>query len=381
MGDSCVKQMVAFTGGGTGGHVYPGLAVLDTLIEVSQGTVSTYWIGSVHGMERRIVEARSLRYFGIPTGKLRRYFSLQNVLDIFKLFFGILSALWLLTKNRPVLLFSKGGYVSVPAVLAAGILKIPVFSHDSDFDPGLATRINARFSSTIFVAYTQTKERYFKGDTRVMVSGNPIRRDLMTADPDAGLRWIGYEEKNTVPIVFFLGGSLGARQINSLLAGCIDELLKIAFVVHQTGKDSGPLKEDHRRYYHAEFFSDELPHILACATIVVGRAGASTIWENAALGKPTVLVPLGLESSRGDQILNAEHFSEIGAAIVLPNDSGSKELVETIKGLLDSPEKLEAMSQAAYSIGRVSDENDEITSFGASKLIAERILRTIKGEI
>lgn len=374
-----MRKVVAFTGGGTGGHVYPGLAVLDTLREISNAELSFYWIGSFRGMERKIVESKSLRYFGIPTGKLRRYFSFQNLIDVFKFGFGIVGALRILLKHRPLLLFSKGGYVSVPAVLAAGILKIPVFSHDSDFDPGLATRINARFSQNIFVAYQQTKLTYFKGDDRVIVSGNPIRRDLATADAEIGLRWIRYDDAVSIPVVLFLGGSLGARQINTLLDGCIDELLESTFVVHQTGIDSGPLKNKHRRYFQAEFFSDELPHILACATIVVCRAGASTIWENAALGKPAVLIPLGKGSSRGDQIRNAEYFRDVGAAKMLPEVAGSAELLDCIHALLQNPERLGAMSQAAHSIGRVKTPDGATTSFIASRLIAQRIAAAIDG--
>ena len=266
-------------------------------------------------MEREIVRRRSVEFHGISAGKLRRYFSVRNVVDLFLVAGGILGSIRLILKLRPAVLFSKGGFVSVPPVIAAGLLGVPVVSHESDADPGLATRINARFSRRICVAYESTRE-YFRPEIRerVVVTGNPVRPEIFAGTRDAGLSILGFDPADERPVVTFLGGSLGARQVNALVAGLRDLIRTRWRIVHQSGENSiAPVRSSD--YVTRPFFSDELPDILAASDLLVCRAGASTIWEGAALGRPMLLVPL-VEGSRGDQVRNAAIFERAGGARV-----------------------------------------------------------------
>jgi UDP-N-acetylglucosamine--N-acetylmuramyl-(pentapeptide) pyrophosphoryl-undecaprenol N-acetylglucosamine transferase len=300
-----------FTGGGTGGHVFPGLAVLERIRD--SGVVDVGWIGATRGMERAIVRERSVPFYGVPVGKLRRYVSLRNLWDVFRVAAGTARSLALLRRLRPAVVFSKGGFVSVPPVVAARLLGIPVVSHESDADPGLATRINARFSSEVLVAYDATRTCFGTAvRDRVRVTGNPLRPEILRGDRNAGLARLGLSESDERPVVLFLGGSLGARQINELVSLIRPRIQEQWRIVHQTG-EHGPAAHADASYVAAPFFADELPDVLAAADILVCRAGASTLWEAAALAKPMLLVPLAA-GSRGDQVRNAAIFEAAGAA-------------------------------------------------------------------
>ncbi|MFW5688108.1 MAG: undecaprenyldiphospho-muramoylpentapeptide beta-N-acetylglucosaminyltransferase [Spirochaetota bacterium] len=322
--------MVLFTGGGTGGHVYPGLAVVDDVRRLVDAEVA--WIGDSRGVERAIVEAHDVRFLGIPTGKLRRYLSLRNVTDVFRVIAGVLKSLIVVARERPVVLFSKGGFVSVPPVFAARLLGVPVISHESDADPGLATRINARSSREILVAYDATR-RHFGGDDRVTVTGNPLRGEIFRGVPERGLDFAGFDRTDDRPVVLFLGGSLGARQINELARELRPRLAAGWRIIHQTGSawESGQADAlSAGSYFAAPFFGAELPDLLAAADVLVCRAGASTLWEAAALEKPMLLVPLGA-GSRGDQVRNAAIFEGAGGAMSFTHPD---RLVEDVGGAL-----------------------------------------------
>lgn len=344
-----MADCIVFSGGGTGGHVFPALAVLDELAPAWPGRL--VWIGSASGIERSILSQRGIPFYGIPSGKLRRYFSLRNFLDLFKITAGFISALFILAKEKPRLVFSKGGYVSVPPVLAAWVLRIPALTHESDLNPGLATRINARFCKKVLVSFADTRQFFGASlQRKIMHTGNPIRRSLLRGDPAAGRALVGCPPGRKILLV--LGGSLGSAFINKAVLSGLEELTRLCFVVHQMGSvHYRPSSRDD--YYPAPFFTRELADLLAAADLVVCRAGANTLWELAALGRPAVLVPLAEYASRGDQIENAAFFARSGAAVVVPEAQAAEgRLTETVLQLVGNDSKLAEMGRRAAALGR-----------------------------
>lgn len=348
---------IVFAGGGTGGHIFPGLAIAEFL-EKKHPELRCVWLGSSRGLDRGIVESAGLTFYGIPSGKLRRYFSVHNVLDLFRIGAGFFVSLYRLWRLRPRLVFSKGGFVSVPPCFAAFLLRIPVITHECDFTPGLATRLNSRVAKMILVSYEETAA-YFpeKYRSRIRYTGNPVRSEFYAGDPDAGRSYTGCTDPE-VPVVFVQGGSLGARQINELLCEIARELCGRCFVVHQTGagnrNDCELLEREipGSRYRSFEFIRGEMPHVLASADIVVSRAGANSVWECATAGKPMVLIPLDTGSSRGDQIDNARYFENRGAAVVLAGEKATAvNLLNTVRAILDDSARLAAMAAASKSLG------------------------------
>jgi UDP-N-acetylglucosamine--N-acetylmuramyl-(pentapeptide) pyrophosphoryl-undecaprenol N-acetylglucosamine transferase len=335
---------VAFAGGGTAGHVFPGIAIAEEL------GLPVLWIGSSTGVERKLVTEAGVAFRGIPAGKLRRYLSLRNLSDIAKTVAGIIAAARVLRRARPSLLFSKGGFVSVPPVIAARLCGIPAWTHESDFDPGLATRINLMFCEKVLVSFPRTVDflpARYRG--KAVVTGNPVRRALYHADAARGRAFVGCPAD--VPLVFVVGGSLGSSFINTLVSSCLPRLLPRCFVVHQTGpKDFAVSRQ--AGYFTAAFFSAELPDIMAAADLVVSRAGANILAELAALGKPSLLVPLPASGSRGDQIRNAEVFRAAGASRVLAEGTATPETAVTaVTALLDDAACLREMGRRALELG------------------------------
>jgi UDP-N-acetylglucosamine--N-acetylmuramyl-(pentapeptide) pyrophosphoryl-undecaprenol N-acetylglucosamine transferase len=345
---------IAFTGGGTGGHIYPGLAVAAELQKRLGGGFRLFWIGSSAGMDRGIVEDAGIEFFGIPSGKLRRYFSIKTAVDFFKVIAGFFAAKKILKKQKARLLFSKGGFVSVPPCAAASSLKIPVFTHESDFSPGLATKLNARFvlrtKGKIFTAYENTAAFLPQAvRERITVSGNPVRNIFYSADAAKGRAFLGAADNARILLV--LGGSQGARQINELLRADLSEITKTYTVVHQTGPNQKWDLGVTETYKPFPFIGEELPHIMAAAELVLSRSGAG-IWECACLGKPMLLVPLTGSGTRGDQSENARYFSEAGAALVLTGDCvNPQSLLNAIKTLEQDEQKRRTMAAASAKIG------------------------------
>jgi UDP-N-acetylglucosamine--N-acetylmuramyl-(pentapeptide) pyrophosphoryl-undecaprenol N-acetylglucosamine transferase len=357
---------VAFTGGGSGGHIYPGLAVAEALRERMDARLA--WIGNESGMDRGIVEKAGVEFFGIPSGKFRRDLSLKNVSDLFKIVSGFFRARAILKKMKPALLFSKGGFVSVPPCFAAKSLGIPVFAHESDATPGLATRLSSLKAERVFVAYDSTIAK-FPANIRPRVEriGNPVRKAVFQGDRERGLSFLGFD--GAKPVVLFLGGSQGAKQVNDLVSACRESLSRRCSLAHQTGEaNSDPSVKNDSGYRAFAFLHEELPDVYAAADIIVGRSGAGTIWEAATLGKPMVLIPLSGAATRGDQVINAELFKASGAAIVLSGTEASAEALESaVLSLLDDPEAMERMRKACRSMaGR-----------DAAQAIAERISERI----
>jgi len=326
-------------------------------------------------MDRAIIEGAGIEFFGIPSGKLRRYFSLRNFFDAFKIAAGFFAARKILKKEGASLLFSKGGFVSVPPCAAASSMKIPVFTHESDFSPGLATRLNARFAEKIFLPYKESVA-FFSGRAvkKTCVSGNPVRDEFAVADPAKGRAFLGLKDNDKILLV--LGGSLGSREINDLVKVCLKRLTEFFTVVHQTGENNieNALKEN-ERYKPYAYFRDEIPHVIAAAELILCRSGAGTIWECKSLNKPMVLIPFRGSATRGDQVENARLFEEAGAAICfIPENSGSssaEKLSALIVSLAQDPEKLKFMAEA--KIGGLSEGN-------AADFIAREIAERIRGK-
>ena len=375
---------IAFTGGGTGGHIYPGLAIVSQLKKRIPCRV--FWIGSASGMDRNIVEGAGLEFFSIPSGKLRRYFSLRNVTDVFKTGAGLIAARKILKKERPALLFSKGGFVSVPPCAAAASLKIPVFTHESDYSPGLATRLNSRFAEKLFIPYGKSANFFPEPVKRkLLVSGNPVRPEFAAADPSKGRAFLGLGPDDRILLV--LGGSLGSREINELVAECLPELTKYYTVVHQCGDNNiGGVSGQSGRYKPYAYFREEIPHVIAAAELVICRSGANTIWECKSLLKPMVLVPLRGSGTRGDQVENARLFEEAGAGICFPPESKDLGISDKISDLKIIVGKLPAaeLSRLVNSLAedpekrRVMGEAKITAEYDAAELIADEIVHRIK---
>jgi UDP-N-acetylglucosamine--N-acetylmuramyl-(pentapeptide) pyrophosphoryl-undecaprenol N-acetylglucosamine transferase len=356
------KIKIAFTGGGTGGHIYPALALAGELIKKYNADV--FYIGSASGMDKTIVEDAGVRFYGIAAGKLRRYFSLKNIFDIYKIIKGFIQAKNILKKERPALLFSKGGFVSVPPVLAAASVNIPVWTHESDFSPGLATKINARAANRIYISYKKTAA-FFNAELqkKIVYSGNPVRSVFRSACAQRGREFSGAPADKKILLV--LGGSQGAKEINDLVRECLPELVKYFFVVHQTGKDSEASGRGSAMYLPLPYIKDEMPDILASAALVMGRSGAGTVWEAAATGRPMLLIPLCGSGTRGDQVENARYFVERGAAVMMTSP-GADILLEEIKRLANDEALLAGMAAASKIIGEddaLKKISDDIISF------------------
>ena len=346
----------AFTGGGTGGHIYPGLAVADALRSICKKNcvkIKICWIGNNSGMDKNIVEknvcADGIKsadvFYGIPSGKLRRYFSIRNFFDLFKILGGCIASFFILLKIKPAFLFSKGGFVSVPPCFAAKLLGIPILTHECDFTPGLATKLNSRFADKILISYKETAGYLNQSaKSKAVVTGNPVRPVFYCASAERGRNFIGISGEK--PVLLVIGGSLGARQINELVEKNLESLCKNFTVVHQTGiKNAASEPTEHseevkKNYRPFPFIYDEMPDVIAASDIVLSRAGANSIWECSVLGKPMILIPLCGSGTRGDQEDNAAYFEKCGAAVVLSRESVTDEnLLNTLKTFLDKDKR------------------------------------------
>ena len=305
-------KKIVLTGGGTAGHVTPNLALLPGLKE--RGFEIQY-IGSHEGIEKRIIEGAGIPYLGISSGKFRRNLDPKNIADVHHVAQGIREAHAFLKDYQPDVVFSKGGYVAVPVVWAARHFKIPVIIHESDLTPGLANKLS--FSSAAKICCNFPETLAYLPKQKAVLSGSPIRAELLSGSREAGLQFAGFD--GAKPVLLMIGGSLGARRLNEVLRAALPELTKTFDVLHIAGE--GNLDESLFNvpgYAQFEFISSELKDVFAAADLVFSRAGANAISELLALKKPNLLVPLPKESSRGDQILNAESFEKQGFSMVIP---------------------------------------------------------------
>lgn len=354
-----IRNTIVFAGGGTGGHIYPGLAVADEIRAIASKNnqeIKIVWLGNSGGMDKNLVENSGSvdEFIGIPSGKLRRYFSFKNFSDLFKIFAGLVKSFFTLLKLKPAVLFSKGGFVSVPPCVAAKFLRIPVFTHECDFTPGLATRLNSKFATKILVSYDETKA-YLPSDKRekAVVTGNPVRPVFYNTNPEEGKNFLFSERSDynpEKPILLVLGGSLGAHQINELVVQNLDWLCERFNVVHQCGaKDADSMPKNHDGYFLHPFIYKEMCDVISCADIVLSRAGANSIWECSVLGKPMVLIPLCGSGTRGDQVDNAHFFEEKGAAIVLLGEYAEESYLKSaLERMLDPEFRENAAVQSKF---------------------------------
>lgn len=310
-----MPKTIVLTGGGTAGHITPNLSLIPLLIERGW---QVHYIGSYSGMERDLAgRMPNVTYHGISSGKLRRYLDLKNLSDPFRVMAGAAQALRLLQKLKPAVVFSKGGFVSVPVAWAARLTGTPLVLHESDLTPGLANRMALGSATRICTTFPETSQ-HLGGKARH--TGTPIRRELFEGDRARGLMRCGFAPTG-LPVLLMMGGSLGANSINVALRQALPKLLKSFRVIHICGK--GNLDESLSSmagYAQFEYVSEGLNDLLAAAELIVSRAGANSIFEFLALKKPMLLIPLPLSASRGDQIDNARSFARQGFAQVLDQD-------------------------------------------------------------
>lgn len=324
-------KRIILTGGGTAGHVTPNIALLPKLQEMG---FDIHYIGSYNGIEKELIEPFGIPYHGISSGKLRRYFSLQNFTDPFRVLKGMGEARKLIRDLKPDVIFSKGGFVSVPVVLAGKKCKVPVIIHESDMTPGLANKIAIPSATKVCCNFPETLE-YLPKDKAVL-SGSPIRQELLSGNKIAAMDLCGFSADK--PIILVIGGSLGSVAVNNAVRAALPELLKSFQIVHLCGK--GKVDEslnNTKGYKQFEYIKEELRDIFAMTDIVISRAGANAICELLALRKPNLLIPLSANASRGDQILNARSFERQGFSLVLEEEEVTKDtLLEAVQNLYDN---------------------------------------------
>lgn len=328
------KKKIILTGGGTAGHVTPNLALIPKLKMIGY---EIQYIGSKDGIEKSIIEKEGIKYHSISSGKLRRYFDFKNFSDPFKVLKGVADAFNIMRKEKPDIVFSKGGFVAVPVVIGAYFNKIPVIAHESDITPGLANKISTPYLTKICVTFPESL-KYIKGEKGVL-TGTPIREELFKGSREKAIEICGF--KDSKPIILIIGGSLGSKFINDNVRNILNILLKSFNVIHICGKGNlDKSLEGEEGYRQYEYVKEELSHFLNSANIVISRAGANVIFELLALKKPNILIPLSKKSSRGDQILNAKSFEKSGYSIVLEEENTSKEnLLDKINYLYENKDK------------------------------------------
>jgi UDP-N-acetylglucosamine--N-acetylmuramyl-(pentapeptide) pyrophosphoryl-undecaprenol N-acetylglucosamine transferase len=326
-----IMKRIVLTGGGTAGHVTPNLALLPRLKELGY---DIHYIGSYNGIEKKLIEQYSIPYYGISSGKLRRYFDWKNFSDPFKVIKGYGQARTLLKKLKPDVVFSKGGFVSVPVILAAKHRKIPAIIHESDITPGLANKLAIPNACKVCCNFPETL-KYLPADKAVL-TGSPIREELLSGNRLKGLTYCGFQSEK--PVIMVIGGSTGSQFINKIVRSLLPDLLKDFQVLHLCGKGKLDSSFEHTKgYAQFEYANKELSDMFALADLVISRAGANAICELLALRKPNILIPLSANASRGDQILNARSFEGQGYSVVIEEEQlNSVILLDAIKKLFQN---------------------------------------------
>jgi UDP-N-acetylglucosamine--N-acetylmuramyl-(pentapeptide) pyrophosphoryl-undecaprenol N-acetylglucosamine transferase len=369
-----LKIMV--TGGGTGGHVIPALATIGQIKEIAanKGWQPKFrYVGSKHGIEKRLAQTAGLDFVEIETGKLRRattlfgYFTIKNIMDIFRVPVGVFQALWQVARFRPAVIFSTGGYVCVPTVIAGWVLRVPVLTHEQTVQIGLANRIATRFARRVGLAYEgAVKELSPAIRSRSFVVGNPVRPVIFDGNKERALQLCGFDPAdNDLPTIYVTGGVQGAQIINRAVEATMGELLQTCRIIHQCGQQPAEQEQDHdrlrkvaaslppelgRRYYVSRFINEEIGDIYALADLLVSRSGAGTVAEVTALGKPALFVPL-VPTGGDEQTRNAQRLEDAGAAVIITQSqmNGPRLLLE-VRHLLTDRAHLEAMGKAALSL-------------------------------
>ena len=354
-------KRIVLTGGGTAGHVTPNIALLPRLKELNY---DIHYIGSYEGIEKQLIEEMGIPYYGISSGKLRRYFDVKNFTDPFRVLKGFGEARRLLKDLKPDVLFSKGGFVTVPVVLAAKRLGIPAIIHESDLTPGLANKICIPGAAKVCCNFPETMAHLPK--EKAVLTGSPIRQELLTGNKLAALDMCGFTANK--PVILVMGGSLGSVAVNDAVRGALPELLENFQIIHLCGKGkTDESLKGTQGYVQFEYIQDELKDLFALADICVSRAGPNAICELLALQKPNILIPLSAKASRGDQILNARSFEAQGFSIVLEEEEVTNvTLLNAVNNLMENKEQyISAMLS--------SDQRDPIATItGLIEELAER---------
>jgi len=355
---------IVFTGGGTAGHVTPNLALI-LLFQNEAWDVA--YVGSEDGIENEMISALGIPFHAVSSGKLRRYFSFKNLLDPFKILWGILQSTLLLHRLKPDVVFSKGGFVAFPVVVGAWLNRIPVVAHESDISPGLANRLSFPFVNKICLTFTAAK-KHFKNQNKIEVTGTPIRQQLFHGNVLKGLNYCSFDTQK--PCLLVIGGSLGANSINRSVRAALDQLTLNYQVIHLCGKGKiDPSLVGKKGYCQLEYANDELADLFAASSVVISRAGANSLYEILALGKPHILIPLSAQVSRGDQIQNARYFQKEGISIVVQDqDLNAESLTAALQQLQANKDSIEKkikdlhIESAAEKIVAIIKEQTDVQS-------------------
>lgn len=350
-------KRIVLTGGGTAGHVTPNIALIPTL---QREGFEVHYIGSYDGIEKKLIEEMGIPYYGISSGKLRRYFDLKNFSDPFKVIKGFSEAKKLLKKLQPDVIFSKGGFVTVPVVIAAKRCSIPAIIHESDMTPGLANKLAIPSATKVCCNFPETMKYLPEGKS--VLTGSPIRKELMEGSKEKALRFLGFT--NNKPVIMIIGGSLGSVAINNAIRDNLDVLLQKFQIVHLCGQGKLDTSlENKKGYRQFEYIKKELADIFALSDIVISRAGANAICELLALRKPNILIPLSAAASRGDQILNARSFEKQGFSVMIEEENLSNE------SLMDAIDEVYMHKDKYVGAMKNSSQTDAIETI--SELIKE----------
>lgn len=338
-------KRIILTGGGTAGHVTPNMALIP---ELQKAGYDIHYIGSYEGMEKKLIEDMKIPYHGIASGKLRRYFDVKNFSDPFKVIKGYGEASRLMKSLKPDVVFSKGGFVTVPVVLAAKAHHVPAIIHESDMSPGLANKLCIPSATKVCCNFPEAMEQIPEG--KAVLTGTPIRAELFNGNALEGMQYCGFTADK--PVLLIIGGSSGSVKINNAVRECLPELLKQFQIIHICGKDNiDESLETREGYIQFEYVKKELTNLFALSDVIISRAGANAICELLSLRKPHILIPLSANASRGDQILNAASFQKQGYSFVLQEEDMTKDsLVAAVKHVYENKDSyVQAMEQSKMS--------------------------------
>lgn len=357
---------ILFTGGGTVGHVSVNVALIPEFQKLGYASV---YIGSKNGIEKEIISnVKDVKYYEISSGKLRRYFSAKNFTDPFRVLKGIFESLEIIRKEKPDFVFSKGGFVSVPVCIAAKILRIPTVLHESDLTPGLANKINIKFADHIFTTFEETLNYLPK--SKSSLAGAIVRDNIYDGDAEQGYKFLGFSSDK--PIILIMGGSLGSNIINNFIWDNIDTLIKKYQLVHLVGK--GCINDDIKidGYRQFEFLDKELFDVFKITNFTISRAGSNSIYEFLALKTPSILIPLGTNQSRGDQIENARYFKDNGFSKVIYEEDLSSDSLADID---------EFYNNIDFYIDKINKQIAEKNIIGSAEKFSRQILEVLEVKI
>lgn len=339
------QNRILLTGGGSGGHISPNLAIA-TVLKQKQSDLELLYVGSRLALDAELVKPSGIAFKAIFTGKLRRYFSWQNFIDPLFVLLGFFQSFFLLIRFWPRVVFAKGGFVSLPVVAAAFLLRRPIILHESDSVMGLSNRLLARIATTVCTAFPGVTDK----SSKEVMTGNPVRTSILHGDPTKGFELTGFRPEKPVMLVW--GGSQGSQEINELLHGSLSELISVFQIVHVTGLGK-QTEISHPAYRQFEYIADDLKHIYAITNLVVTRGGANSLYELALMQKPNIIIPLKTAAHNHQQI-NAEYFEQMGASLILRDES----LSDLAKVLWHNKAQYDAMKDSLKSVSRPHAASD-----------------------